>query len=54
MTDRCTKCGEHEPAPNKRQCNAIYRVHIREGSRNAPSDVMNETYRRIRKQCPPL
>lgn len=31
---------------------AIYRVHVRDGSRNAPSDEMNATYRRILKACP--
>lgn len=31
---------------------AIYRVHVRDGSRNAPSTAMNDTYRRIMKECP--
>ena len=31
---------------------AIYRVHVRPDSRNAPSSLMNATYKRIRKEIP--
>jgi hypothetical protein len=31
---------------------AVYRVHVRADSRNAPSPLMNATYKRIRKEIP--
>jgi len=31
---------------------AVYRVHVRGESRNSPSAEMNDTYRRILKECP--
>lgn len=31
---------------------AVYRVHVDEGSRNVPSALMNDTYRRILKEIP--